>query len=468
MRDRTILFTPFSFTDLQQVEIHKVPSEHARAKIVGTVETSLGERYEQMNLTGVPATIGVQDDGGGETFIFKGILEELSVYNEGGTLTVSAELISSSVLMDQNRKSRTFQDASMTYDEMLHFIDKDYAEFNFVMTKGNGESLKDLVIQYRETDWEFAKRMASHFETVITPAYEQEGTKYWFGIPNRGGSVSPTPISYRKRKTVGDYIYKEANEVSGIGEKDAVYYEIKDREVYEIGQKISFQGENLYVYEIHSYLEGGELIHWYTLREENGFKVPKQYNERQIGTSLEGSILEIQQDQVKVHVWVDESQDKATAKWFPYSSVYSSPDGTGWYAMPEENDAIRLYIPDEKETNGYIISAVHLESSASDERVNPDNKSLMTKYHKEVLFTPNSLTFTNNKGMSIEILDEEGITIISDKKITIIADESVAIASTTADLQVIAPENITMMQGNTQINLEENVVFAGAQLNVQP
>ena len=47
------------------------------------------------------------------------------------------------------------------------------------------------------------------------------------------------------------------------------------------------------------------------------------------------------------------------ARWFPYATVYSSGDGTGWYCMPEIGDKIRLYFPTEKEQDAYVISAYH-------------------------------------------------------------------------------------------------------------
>ena len=60
---------------------------------------------------------------------------------------------------------------------------------------------------------------------------------------------------------------------------------------------------------------------------------------------------------------------------------------------------MRLYFPNEIEKNAYVISAVHeeipkttLESYEANQkqppRSNPDNKSIMNKYQKEVELTP--------------------------------------------------------------------------------
>ena len=94
------------------------------------------------------------------------------------------------------------------------------------------------------------------------------------------------------------------------------------------------------------------------------------------------SVLSVSRDKVKVHIKADGSQDVGTAKWFPYSTVYSSPVGTGWYCMPEVNDKVRLYFPNEKEEDAYVISSIHLEGGTATgggeaPRSNPDNKSII-------------------------------------------------------------------------------------------
>ena len=61
--------------------------------------------------------------------------------------------------------------------------------------------------------------------------------------------------------------------------------------------------------------------------------------------------------------------------------------------------------------------------------MNPDYKSFMNKQGKEVLLKPDSILITNNSGMSIELSDEEGISIISDKKIVFESEEAIELTS---------------------------------------
>ena len=100
------------------------------------------------------------------------------------------------------------------------------------------------------------------------------------------------------------------------------------------------------------------------------------------------------------------------------------------------------------------------------ERQNPDFKSIMNKQGKEILLTPKSLIMTNNAGMSIEILDEEGIRIMSDKDITLSAADSIEITSAASKLELYARENLLLQQGDTQMTMDGQMRVSGARLNL--
>jgi len=191
---------------------------------------------------------------------------------------------------------------------------------------------------------------------------------------------------------------------------------------------------------------------------------------------MDATVLSVAKDTVKVCIGVDGSQEKGTARWFPYSTVYSSPDGTGWYCMPEENDKVRLYFPNEKENDAYLISSIHLgaESAGASStggkpipRSNPDNKSIMNKYNKQIELTPTSITLTNNNGMIIKLDDEEGISIVSNKDVIIQSKENLTISSLNESMTVEAAESIELIQGATKITLKDDIVVEGARMKVQ-
>ena len=139
--------------------------------------------------------------------------------------------------------------------------------------------------------------------------------------------------------------------------------------------------------------------------------------------------------------------------------------------MPEKDDKIRLYFPDEKEEDGYVVSSMNTDNGTtagiSDRpRSNPDRKSISNKYQKQIELTPTSIMLTNNKGMRICLDDEKGINITSDKKVTIESMNELSIKSDER-LDVEALSSIQLIQGSTKLRLEDEITVEGASFKVQ-
>lgn len=467
-----IKVSPFSFQTILEAEFKKEVNEHGHAKVTGYIEEEKEQSYLQQSQQEIQVEVLGVDESGGEEILFVGILEAFQIRSENRLKIATIEVVSGTKIMDLVSKKYTFQDKNMTYRELLQGKTSIYPNANFVMTKGEGESLQKLVVQYGETDWVFIKRMASHFKTVVVPESTKQGTYFYFGVPEKSGSSSVEPIAYEVCKGVGNFLYKQENKVDHLLENDEIYYIVEDRENREIGEKISFLGKSLVVYETRAEWINGELKHWHTLKSEAGFQVPLYYNEKLIGVSLDGNIIDVQNDVVKVHAAVDDEQPIDKAKWFDYSTVYSSPDGTGWYAMPEKQDEIRLYFPTEKEQHGYIVSSVHVdeeESAAREYRTNPDDKSIKTKYEKEILLQPDRIIITNNKGLTIWLQDESGIHIQSTENVIVQADKDLSIISQEESIVMRAKESILFEQnGTSSIEfLENSITNTGAQVRVE-
>ncbi len=465
MRDSNILITPFRLLSLLKLNITKGVNQHATAQFEGIIPEEKEEEYVQSSLENVQTTILGRDETNKEVVLFQGIVKSFKTTTQNGLKIAHAQLISESYRLDIKPHIRTFQNTGFTYKNVIDSYLKNYKNSDCIMTAGKGQAIQKWLLQYQETDWELTIRQASHFNSFLVAEYRMPGVKFFFGMPNRSASYTVNPTHYSVKKNVDEYIRKKNNGVEGLTEKDAACYEFTDREIYDIADPILLHGKPLYVFEIHSMLENGELIHHYFLKTQNGFKTVKRYNEKIIGASLAANITGISKDMVQVSVSEDENRQNSGAVWLPYSTVYSSGDGTGFYAMPEKGDEVRLYCPNEKEHVAYVISAVHLTASGA--RENPDYKSIKNKYGKEVLFTPSSVLVTNNKGMSVELLDDEGIKITSDKAVNIKTTENMDIASETSSISLVAPQSITLEQGDSKIRLENDVIVEGAQTKMQ-
>lgn len=222
-----------------------------------------------------------------------------------------------------------------------------------------------IIVQYKETDWEFIKRLSSHFNMPVVSECHLSDIKYSIGNSGCYKTYDLNEYNYSIKKGLKEYKLKAQNDVSDLDDINLISYEVTTNTIMYLCNLVNFKGRSLYVYKSVMELKNGAFLNKYELRDEKGIKVRKTYNKKIVGISLNGTVSATQNDEVKINLEIDGSKDSSAARWFEYSTVYSSEDGTGWYCMPEVGDAIRLYFPDNEEKNAYAISSVNLKSSNS-------------------------------------------------------------------------------------------------------
>ena len=61
---------------------------------------------------------------------------------------------------------------------------------------------------------------------------------------------------------------------------------------------VTFKGRKLLVYKCEIEISAGTLVNKYKLRDEKGMKVRRVYNDKMVGISLQGKVLDIE----KIHL----------------------------------------------------------------------------------------------------------------------------------------------------------------------
>lgn len=243
-------------------------------------------------------------------------------------------------------------------------------------------------------------------------------------------------------------------------------YIVESREDYQIGDQLMINGLKLYIWKTNSRYEGGEMIHTCHLKSRSGMDTLEIFQEDRSGCSFPAEVLQVKEDKVMVKVLEDENKEQNSNLWYPFSTVYSTPDGTGWYCMPEIGDRVRLHIPGRREEEAYVISSVHLDTESRD-RKNPEHKILKNKYQKEVRFTPDSIVITNNQGTKIELSDAQGVEIVSQHSVVIKAKEDLTLSSETGSLIAAGTTSVNLKQKTTSIDIDQGISFTGGELKVQ-
>lgn len=460
MRAERIYTDLISFLTITKCDIDKSVNQHGKAVIKGILKENEDVMAKIADMTWI--AIYAEGDNTSKT-IFTGIVESMSTQDMNGSTECEIHIVGGTRLMDVEKKTKTFQNAAMTYQEIIATASSEY-NAPFMGSEMLQTATNDFFVQYKETDWEFVVRMASNIRASIIPDFSSLQTRYYVGLPESTDVFTCDSVEYIKKKEVNCLRNYAGRMVRNSEVDDVVSF--THREILELGTPIDVENSRYYVYQIHSHWEKEEMVHTYELRRKKDFEVKKLNNFMLVGASMDAEIIDVQAAQVKVQVSVDAEQNVETARWFAYSSVFSSPDGTGWYCMPEIGDKVRVYFPSEEETDAYVISSVHVEEGGGS-RSNPDNKSLMNKFDKQVELTPTKITLTNGKGLTFEIDDEEGIKIISNTNITFLAQELVQMVSLNNNVELDALEQVVLSQNGNSIVLDGDVTIHAGQLHIQ-
>lgn len=458
MREQNIRIEPFQFLNIRRLQIQKAPNEHPTVFLEGTILDTETDAVVERNASNRKLIVTAVEDSGTKRVLFNGLIQELRVHTENGLRVLTVHGISHTVSMDQEKRIRAFQNGNTKYQKIVDSIEGDSTEFGVLIQEHGEERIERTIIQYKETDWEFAKRAASRLHTVVIPNSTLNNPYISIGPTHSSRRYDITPIAYAIRKDVSGYRVNTHSHVR-ITERDMTCYEVKSREIYELCDNINFQGRKLMVYSVTTQFEQEELFHTYLLKEREGFCCKEYYNENLIGASLEGTIADIERDEVTVSL----SDDRGGQRLYPYATPYSTPDGTGWYFMPEPGDAVRLQFPNEHEEDAYAISAVHVTHGR---RNDPDTKFISTKYGKKVLFRPGSISITNGHGSSVVLSDAEGIKLETSKSIRMSADGNVMISGQ-GKVIVRGNDGVDVVQNDSFIHIADDIDLSSGHTRIR-
>lgn len=464
MRTIKLQIEPFKMISILKYEEVQEMNEHGRVEISGLIQYNKREEYIAAAMKETWVKVLGYDDSGDEKVLFNGILTDFHIRTKGKSCILDLTLYSGSQLMDYDKHTRSFQKDGYTYKMIAECCNDGYSETGMIMTEGRDETVPGFVMQYEETDWGFLKRIAGYLNTVLVPACQVRGEKYFFGVPEKKADGSLDTDSYEVHQGEEVYLVGKADGAK-IGRKENISYIVDSREFYALGDQIAFNGQTLFIWKIERTYEGEELDHKYYLKKRQGLRVPTVYNRKLTGLSLLGRVQAVQGEQVKITLDQEENMESGN-RWFEYSTVYSSPDGAGWYCMPEIGDSVRLYFPTEDETETYVSSAFH-ENKGGGIRTDPSQKIWRNKEDKEIRLAPDKILITNNKGMSVELSDQSGIKIHSNASVTIEADNNISISSNNSNLELAAANKITLKQGGSQLELSDGIHLSGAVIKMQ-
>lgn len=370
---------------IDRLEIVQSPNQHGRLRLSAVLNgDGVGEVFDEL-----PEDISVlYKENGEEKVLFKGMVTDSSMKRVGNHRKLELKAYDATYLLDTKRKTRSFQDISRTNHSVIAEVMKEYPEC--ICMKNLPESpIGRIWFQYEETDWEFLRRFLSSYSDSLYADATYQTARFQAGLSPEDIAVEWDDYPYRMEKNLERYDFLSQNGFTGIRLDKFIEYSVDSYGLYTLGSRLLYKGRRWYVGELERRLMNGLLISTYRLQQREGLLTPQEYNRRITGISLDGKTVQVQGDTVRVSMNGDMTTERGTF-WFPFSTPASSPDGSGWYSMPEVGDSIRVYFPTCDEKEGYVVTkhdshmpVSEMTSGGSGEAVTTGNTAVLEKQEEK-------------------------------------------------------------------------------------
>ncbi|GIP59742.1 hypothetical protein [Paenibacillus woosongensis] len=299
-----------------------------------------------------------------------------------------------------------------------------YAGYDVIQLVGENEPIGEPIIQYEETDWEFLKRMASHLQSVVFSDIYETKPRMYIGVPNRNSIQLPDDLPYTASKDL--LAYQEARSgAASVHHTDFFKYEIQSGTRYAIGDEVLFRDKPMVISEMKAAMDQGQLIYNYCLSRRDGIRQNRIHNPKLVGVSMNGKVLDVKGQQVKLHLEIDQEQSPASAYWFPFAP----PTGSAMYSMPQKGTNASLYFPDDAGSKAKVIGCVRTNGEDCSKTGDPNNRYFGTEHGSELEITPTAINVVSGskEPLMISFDDAAGVILTSHRKLTMNAGEDISL-----------------------------------------
>ncbi|MEK5029645.1 zincin-like metallopeptidase toxin domain-containing protein [Paenibacillus sp. FSL M7-1046] len=456
--------SPYPVHSIQSIHMERKAGGHARLFLTAVLPEEQQDREIDMTANGENISLIETGERGQEIRkLFQGIIQEVGVRDVQGVYILELEAVSYSYLLDIEPRIRSFQHSEMECEDVIRQVLSAYPKSDLIDYVSSGTKLGGLTVQYRETDWQFLRRIASRFGAVVIPEVTADAPKLYFGVPD-GGYHELKDQNYTVTRDLHALKMSWSAGAADVREADFTSYRVQTRRWFGLGDTVQFQGQELRVAAAESRLMQGMLIHTYTLSPHSGIRENEIRNDELAGASLEGKILAVKKDTVKVHLDVDATQAEHEASWMPYSAVYAS-DGGGFYCMPQAGDSVQVYFGSGREQDAFAMGSVRRGSSPSPKTADPATKSWGTNFGKEMRMTDAEMSLIATEGSLFITLDDGGISITSNSGIQMNTVQDLVLDSEKS-IEIEAKEILFLQCGDSSLVLDGMSDLRGSSLTM--
>lgn len=457
---RHIVITGLQLETLEDLSIHHEPNTQAVAVVSGTMKDEAAAKLLQQSEMDPVKIEAVKAEDKKQVLFYGNITDIFSRKAEEGTF-VSVTLMDTSVQLTLQRGSQSFQTLTKKYADVLKAVCGEQVTIQF------SESVKDkpidkLVLRLDETPWDFALRMASRFQASLFSDLTAEKPMIYFGLRKSGQNISL--VGWNIEKFMADMAYQKMSKGKLAEGVKVVREDFASSSVYTgtyvyLGDEVTVNDKKYFVRSVQASFVRGILQMSYGLAvSANSFLTSIASHPNCEGQLLRAQVKKAEKDRVQVHfVDIDEKYDEGSTAWLPFATVYSSKDGSGWYAMPEVGDYVRVMFPSREESDAFAASTINMTPMAK-----TTDKSFRAPGGREILLTEKGIEIIcDHQKIFVDLSMEKGISLVSSKDIKVSADGNISLDAK-GSVQIASGKEIEMKVGSSHVKVASDQITLGS------
>lgn len=436
----------FTAVTLLDCNIHEKYGEHTRAEIVCVVRGK--EARAVFSDTGKNSLeIYAIEESGREEVLFTGLILCAELKEEGQYAQLSLLAVSNTWLMDVKRKSRSFQNTALTYQDIAKEVIGEYgADMQWNLPDcPTGSPL----IQYRETDYRFLKRIFSHLKGEIISADTAQKPCFLAGL-GRGKDTGSLNL---KEHTYSLISYRDDKRRDQSRQERQSGYLIEGMDRMKVGDIVQIEGREYHVMETETVIIQNILHCNYRVFPRKCFDQERIPAYGLKGVSLTGKVIKSNQELVRLHLDIDREQEVSAAYDFPWKPI----TGNLFYCMPETGTRAALYFGKEEEYSGVVIMNIRENGEYCGETADCHDRYFTSQNNKRMYLKPSEMGFLNRTDQNAEIAFKDGasVQVKTNHKISVLAEGQVELKGKNVTVQT--PKEATLVRKDviapTVINL---------------
>ena len=327
-------------------------NDHGKAMIRAAVEEERAIETVEQAAGSLSVHIRRRDEK--KHTLFCGKIEEIKAEKERGLFYLCMHFTGYTREWDLTDKSQSFCRGNETYAQVLSKALSEYGKAQIKDEATNGMRIPGMLMQYEETDWNFLKRLASHFSTFILADNTVQWGRAYFGIPHMDHGTVLEEEEYTLLK--GMEHYERSDHAADILPQERMRWRLRSRRHMQFGEQVALGHIETVVTAVDIKTVRGELVYEYELSRRKGIFTDRKTNPRIFGMSIPATVKERKGNQVRVQLDIDASYEPAQdLKWFTYAIETSN-----FYCMPEEGSRVHIYFPDHEEQSAMAVHALRM------------------------------------------------------------------------------------------------------------